>query len=381
MSQRKRRDSSPLLIDAEPLQVLPALAVAIGLNESIIVQQMHYWLRKREHVIDGVPWVYNSYVQWKRQFPFWSPDTIKRAIIHLEQLGVIRSANFNRNPIDKTKWYTINYARLNDFYELSMMQDASSTGQDASSTGQDASSTGQDASSTGQDAQLDDASCPHGQGILPSLPETSAERSTERETPSPPHPVFGFNPARAREESAPAAPSPPDPEPDRQPVVDTIELHQFEDLFRQPEGLHEQIQTVLDHLQHLTGRRYTSTQRIAACLRAGATVAECCHVLDWLQAVWCVEHPDIGATILDNDTPFQPEKFDKYRARAEQWHQQGRPPPAPRRRQGWSQSRLESTAAHAKSVVQRMSGGVGAHDARRDARVLQIPGHPGGGLS
>ena len=35
---------SRLLINENPLQVLPTLAVKIGLNEAMILQQMHYWL-------------------------------------------------------------------------------------------------------------------------------------------------------------------------------------------------------------------------------------------------------------------------------------------------------------------------------------------------
>ena len=39
--------SSKLLIDEPPLQVLPSLALKIGLNEAIILQQVHYWLNPK----------------------------------------------------------------------------------------------------------------------------------------------------------------------------------------------------------------------------------------------------------------------------------------------------------------------------------------------
>lgn len=101
-----------LLLDDEPLIILPQLAVAIGLNESIIVQQLHYWLEKSENVRDGYKWVYNTYGDWQKQFPFWSESTIRRIITKLEKLGIIVSANFNRSKIDKTKWYRIDYNQL-----------------------------------------------------------------------------------------------------------------------------------------------------------------------------------------------------------------------------------------------------------------------------
>ena len=37
---------SKLLINEHPLQVLPSLATKIGLNEAIVLQQIHYWKKK-----------------------------------------------------------------------------------------------------------------------------------------------------------------------------------------------------------------------------------------------------------------------------------------------------------------------------------------------
>ena len=36
--------TSPLLINEHPLMVLPSLATAVGLNQAIVLQQVHYWL-------------------------------------------------------------------------------------------------------------------------------------------------------------------------------------------------------------------------------------------------------------------------------------------------------------------------------------------------
>ncbi|HDE3362621.1 TPA: DnaD domain protein, partial [Staphylococcus aureus] len=38
-----------LLIDDYPIQVLPKLAELIGLNEAIVLQQIHYWLNNSKH--------------------------------------------------------------------------------------------------------------------------------------------------------------------------------------------------------------------------------------------------------------------------------------------------------------------------------------------
>lgn len=107
-----------LLIPEPPLQVLPSLAVAIGLNEAIVLQQLHYWLNKSKHEEEGHRWVYNSYESWHLHFPFWSICTIKRIIHNLEKQGLVISGNFNVVKMDKTKWYRIDYEKIQSLYQV-----------------------------------------------------------------------------------------------------------------------------------------------------------------------------------------------------------------------------------------------------------------------
>lgn len=104
---------SRLLIDEPPLQVLPSLAREIGLNEAIMLQQMHYWLIKSGHEFEGVKWFYKTLEDWQTEFPFWSAMTIRRTLTNLEKQKVIRIGNFNKKKFDKTKWYTIDYQCVN----------------------------------------------------------------------------------------------------------------------------------------------------------------------------------------------------------------------------------------------------------------------------
>lgn len=104
---------SDLLINEPPLQVLPSLACAVGLNEALILQQFHYWLQHSNNIKDGHKWIYNSYQEWHKQFPFWkSKNTLISAIKHLEDMGILVSGNYNKAKFDKTKWYRIDYEKL-----------------------------------------------------------------------------------------------------------------------------------------------------------------------------------------------------------------------------------------------------------------------------
>ncbi|MBL0941393.1 MAG: hypothetical protein IBJ00_01495 [Alphaproteobacteria bacterium] len=106
--------TSQLLINEPPLQVLPTLAFKIGLNEAIILQQIHYWLNPQinKKCIEGRYWVYNSCESWQQQFKFWSKNTIRRAIVSLQTQRLLIIRNFNHDKFNHSKWYSIDYEQL-----------------------------------------------------------------------------------------------------------------------------------------------------------------------------------------------------------------------------------------------------------------------------
>lgn len=103
---------SQLLIHEPPLQVLPSLAVAVGLNEALLLQQVHYWLQRSTTRIGGHVWVYNSVRQWRDQFPFWSDDTISRGLKSLRARGVLIADQLSKDPRDRSLYYRIDYQIL-----------------------------------------------------------------------------------------------------------------------------------------------------------------------------------------------------------------------------------------------------------------------------
>lgn len=105
---------SNLLIDEQPLVVLPNLAKKVGLNEAIVLQQFHYWLQRTNNVQNGKKWTYNTYDGLLEQMPFFSKSTLRRAITSLEKMNLVETGNFNKKGFDKTKWYTINYDAIDE---------------------------------------------------------------------------------------------------------------------------------------------------------------------------------------------------------------------------------------------------------------------------
>jgi len=115
------RKEQPLVIDRE-------LAAILGLNESIVLQQVEYWINKyktkddKRHYHEGKWWIYNSYESWQENFPFWSKSTIRRAIKSLEDKEILITANYNKLKIDRTKWYSINYQMLDNHCDKATVQ-------------------------------------------------------------------------------------------------------------------------------------------------------------------------------------------------------------------------------------------------------------------
>ncbi|WP_459395863.1 conserved phage C-terminal domain-containing protein [Listeria monocytogenes] len=106
-------NNNNLLINDYPLQVLPTLAREIGLNEAIVLQQIHYWLNKKQNLHDGRYWTYRSIQKWQEEnFSFWSLNTVKRTFTSLREKKLLLTANYNKKKFDKTVWYSIDYDAL-----------------------------------------------------------------------------------------------------------------------------------------------------------------------------------------------------------------------------------------------------------------------------
>ena|GEM_PF-987094 len=195
-------EMSKLLLDSQPLVIIPELAAKIGLNGAIVVQQIHYWVeinRKADkNHFDGHYWTYNTFEGWAEQFPFWSIKTIKRTMADLENSGLVATGNFNKLKMDHTKWYRLRYDMIDLSSEKDLCEKArnGALGQndpidrDTNKTRYDAS--GHYGLSDGDKMTRSIRSiCPNGEGhidpmerdsLTPAIPETNSEITPETKT-------------------------------------------------------------------------------------------------------------------------------------------------------------------------------------------------------
>ena len=176
--------SSSLLINESPLQALPSLACLVGLTGSVILQQIHYWLLISEHKIEGETWIYNSYDSWAKQFKWLKPRAIQKQILQLEKDGYLISGQFKYKSKNNTKWYRIDYDKLNQAFDgensNSLLPELHSDGEDGNSDGENSH---RDPTLNSQSLRLDLS-----QTTQKTITETTTE--TKKAEPSPVDLVF-----------------------------------------------------------------------------------------------------------------------------------------------------------------------------------------------
>lgn len=141
-------------------RLCPELAFEIGLNESILLLQIEFWIRTsttEEH--DGKRWTYQSITEIQEFFPFWSTATINRAIQSLIDKQLVIIGNFNKAKYDKTRWFSINHT------ECAKLNSIRVGGHDTRSTQNDTGSNQNDTRSTQNDT---------------TIPEITTEITTEK---------------------------------------------------------------------------------------------------------------------------------------------------------------------------------------------------------
>lgn len=99
----------------------PALAAEVGLNESLVLLQIEFYISISRNERDGRRWTYQSAKDIKEKaFDFWSVSTINRAINNLIEKGYIIEGNYNEKKYDKTRWFALNFEKLSELNSISI---------------------------------------------------------------------------------------------------------------------------------------------------------------------------------------------------------------------------------------------------------------------
>ena len=88
-----------------------SVATEIGIIPAILYQNISYWVDKNKandrNFHDGYYWTFNSVKAFEELFPYLTQKQIRSSLDKLEELGIIKTGNYNKLSFDRTKWYTI----------------------------------------------------------------------------------------------------------------------------------------------------------------------------------------------------------------------------------------------------------------------------------
>ena len=111
--------------DKTIIRIIPGLASEIGLNESIALLQISYWIGQYDNFVDGKWWVYKSTRDMVSDaFMFWSPATCNRAINSLIAKNLIHVTDkYNKKAYDKTRWFALNVEALSKLSSIAILME------------------------------------------------------------------------------------------------------------------------------------------------------------------------------------------------------------------------------------------------------------------
>ena len=99
------------------------LAKRFGIEAAIMIENLFYWIDKNAannvHYYDGSYWTYNSVQAFSKLFDYMNITKINRVLDFLEgkekdkkdddsakkPIKIIKSGNYNKSKMDRTKWY------------------------------------------------------------------------------------------------------------------------------------------------------------------------------------------------------------------------------------------------------------------------------------
>lgn len=181
MNNQEIKTTSNLLFNEEPLVINKMSARVLGLNESIVLQQVHYWLeinrKAKINFHDNRTWTYNSIAKWQKEnFDFWSVDTVKRTFAKLVKRKILLTGNYNEYKYDKTIWYTIDYEKLDNLlseYNTEIQENIEISTLVQNAPMSDCNISAKCTNGVGQFAPIDEGN------LHKPIPETNTETSTE----------------------------------------------------------------------------------------------------------------------------------------------------------------------------------------------------------
>ncbi len=107
----------------------PVLVKNFGKSGALLLSQLHYWLTKKEPLgcnHQGDHWIYNTAEEWADQLQL-SARYVRHLFATFVDLGIVKVAKLHKIKSVRTNYYSIDYARLNNFIGTTSVKEVDSS--------------------------------------------------------------------------------------------------------------------------------------------------------------------------------------------------------------------------------------------------------------
>lgn len=110
------------------------VAMKFGVQCATFLAHIAYWIQKNEadgtNFYDGAYWTYASYETLEKIMPYMNNRQLRYCVKKLSDEGIISVGNYNKNPYDRTNWYSLTELGRSIVYHCSLDAQKVSDGQD-----------------------------------------------------------------------------------------------------------------------------------------------------------------------------------------------------------------------------------------------------------
>jgi len=114
--------TAPRLSPDLAMEISEMLEGKSGVNESLLLLQIEFWIAVNGVWKEGKKWYYRSSRDIADFFKIMSDSTVQRSLNNLESLRLIEIGNYNKRRSDKTPWFTLNFEGLSNLKSISLVK-------------------------------------------------------------------------------------------------------------------------------------------------------------------------------------------------------------------------------------------------------------------
>lgn len=96
------------------------LAIKIGVENAIFIQDIAYWIDYNKssgiNFVEGRTWTYSTIWEICNRHPYWTKKQVERIINNCKREGWLLTGCYNKDPRDRTTWYSLSDEMISFFY-------------------------------------------------------------------------------------------------------------------------------------------------------------------------------------------------------------------------------------------------------------------------